>query len=110
MHFIRHFFVALSLIFVLGGRPSDAAEPTPIQLSIEGMHCAGCASKVSKRLQAVAGVASAKVDAPSAGAIVIPKQDSVPSPKALWEAVERSGYKPVKLVTTAGTFTTKPRF
>jgi copper chaperone CopZ len=105
----RFLFVMAAMAALLTAPDSRAAEPAQIQISIQGMHCAGCASKVSRRLQGVSGVASAKVDPASAFAEVTTKPNVVPSPKALWEAIERAGYKPVKLVTPGGTFTKKPQ-
>lgn len=87
------------------------AEDTPATttISVEGMHCAGCASKVAKKLEAITGVAKANVDAEKSVATVAAKPSTNPSPKAMWEAVEKAGYKPTKLVGPAGTFTSKPK-
>lgn len=88
----------------------QAADPPPaITIGVQGMHCAACASKVAGRLQAVAGVSKAQVDATKAVALVSVTPSTVPSPRALWEAVEKAGYKPTKLVSPAGTFTSKPK-
>lgn len=84
----------------------DSASTT---ISVEGMHCAGCASKVAKKLEAITGVAKAQVDAEKSVATVSAKPSANPSPKAMWEAVEKAGYKPTKLVGPAGTFTSKPK-
>ncbi len=87
----------------------QAAEPPATTISVQGMHCAGCAAKVSRNLQAVVGVSEAQVDATKALAVVSAKPNSTPSPRALWEAVEKSGYKPTMLIGPAGTFTSKPK-
>jgi copper chaperone CopZ len=89
--------------------PTHAADPPVTTISVKGMHCQGCASKVASNLQAVKGVSTADVDASKAVAVVIAKESAVPSPKALWEAVEKAGYTPTKLVGPAGTFTKKPK-
>lgn len=86
-----------------------AGEPQTFTINVQGMHCAGCASKVSTNLQGIQGVQKATVDAAKAVAVVTSKSDANPSPKALWEAVEKSGYKPTKLVGPTGTFTSKPK-
>ena len=88
---------------------AHAADPPATTISVKGMHCQGCASKVASNLQAVKGVNKAEVDAAKAIAVVIAKDNAVPSPKALWEAVEKAGYAPTKLVGPAGTFTKKPK-
>ena len=49
-----------------------------------------------------------KADAETQTATVTPDAAKAPSPKALWEAVEKAGYKPTKLVGPAGTFSAKP--
>lgn len=103
------FFGIVSGIALLATNLVQAAEPRATTISVEGMHCAGCASKVAGNLQAVAGVNKAQVDAAKAVAIVTAKSKAAPSPRALWEAVEKAGYKPTKLVGPAGTFTAKPK-
>lgn len=99
----------LSAVTLLAANFAQAADPPATTISVAGMHCAGCASKVAGNLQAVTGVNKAQVDATKAVAIVVPKPNAVPSPRALWEAVEKAGYKPTKLVGPAGTFTAKPK-
>ncbi len=94
-------FLATSLV--------QAEESTVTTISVKGMHCAGCASKVASKLDALAGVQKSKVDAEKSVAIVTPKPKSALSPKALWEAVEKAGYEPIKLVGPSGTFTEKPK-
>jgi len=88
--------------------PIRAAEPALTEISVEGMHCGGCAIKLTRLLEAVPGVHTAKVDATTGLAVVTPKPDPAPSPRALWETVEKAGYKPTKLVGPAGTFETTP--
>ena len=87
----------------------QAADLPATTISVQGMHCAGCASKVAGNLQAVAGVQKAEVNAETAVAIVTAKANVAPSPRAMWEAVEKAGYKPTKLIGPTGTFTAKPR-
>jgi copper chaperone len=94
---------------LLGAAIVHAADPAPITISIQGMHCPACAANVSGKLQSVTGVEKAQADAEKAVAVVTAKSDVVPSPRALWEAVEKAGYKPTKLVGPAGTFTSKPK-
>jgi Cu+-exporting ATPase len=88
--------------------PAQAEEPALTEVTVEGMHCGGCAIKLGRLLEAVPGVKSAKVDFATGLAVVTPKADAAPSPKALWETVEKAGYKATKLVGPAGTFDSKP--
>jgi Cu+-exporting ATPase len=102
-------FAIASAVLSLTGNLVHAADPPTTTISVQGMHCAGCASKVGGKLKAVAGVSDADVDAAKAIAVVTAKPNAAPSPRALWEAVEKAGYKPTKLVGPAGTFVAKPK-
>lgn len=106
----RRFAVLFMIVATLGysAQGSSAAELSTT-IHIQGMSCAGCAAKVSRELQAVPGVASAQADAAKALAQITAQTNATPSPKALWEAVEKAGYKPTKLVGPNGTFTEKPK-
>ena len=66
-------------------------QPEKIQLAIEGMHCAACASKVERALQAVPGVQQAAVNFATETALVTPQSSGV-EVKRLLEAVKRVGY------------------
>ena len=108
--FTRRFAFLCMAVATLGfsAHVSNAAElSTTIQ--IQGMSCGGCAAKVSRQLQAIPGVASTQADAEKAMAQITPQTNASPSPKAMWEAVEKAGYKPTKLVGPSGTFTEKPK-
>ena len=85
-----------------------ADKPSDTSISIKGMHCAACANKVTKKLQAVPNVKSASVDAEKGSAMVVTTDGKELSPKAVWEAVESAGYKPTELKGPAGTFKNKP--
>lgn len=76
---------------------------------VKGMHCQSCANKLVKNLNAVPGVRASNADAKKGLAVADPKDTQrLPSPKAQWEAIEKAGYKPLKLVGPFGTFTKKP--
>ena len=102
-------FGIASVVLLVAARTALSADPPPTTISVQGMHCVACASKVAGNLQAVVGVQKAEVDADKAVAVVMAKSSVAPSPKALWEAVEKAGYKPTKLVGPSGTFTSKPK-
>ncbi len=98
---------------VLTGTLSAFAQdrkPAPsIKMTVKGMCCAKEAAPVVKELEKVKGVQQVTAD-PKAGTLTIvpvPKLD--PSPKEIWEAVERSKLQPVKLATADETFTKKPK-
>ena len=104
--------LVLSLLVVAGllvfARGVAAAEPV-YRLDVKGMHCAGCAAKLTGKIKAIKGVGSAEADPVKGLLVVTPKAAIKLSPKALWETVETAGYNPAKLVCPAGTFTSKPK-
>ncbi len=55
--------VAALVLTTLGGASMVSTESQATSITIEGMHCAGCAKKVAARLLAVTGVADAQVNA-----------------------------------------------
>lgn len=102
--------VANALAWMMACVAIGAAEDAPqnTSVTIKGMHCAACAKKVTKKLQSVPNVKSASVDPEQGMAVVIPTAGNELSPKAVWEAVEKAGYKPVELKGPSGTFQKKP--
>jgi len=79
---------------------SDSAPPAPakqpdvisVDLPIDGIHCAGCVSRVENALTALDGVASASVNLATGEARVAFDPGSV-STGAILEAVEGAGYR-----------------
>ena len=102
-------FALVSAALLMQLSVTHAAEPTMTTIDVQGMHCAACASKITRNLEAVSGVRTAKVDADKALAVISSAADQAPSPRALWEAVEKAGYKPTRLAGPSGTFTAKPK-
>lgn len=84
---------------------ADAATST---IAVDGMTCAGCAKAVGKAVAAVEGVESAAADVKTKALTVTAKKGATPSPKAMWEAVEKAGYTPTRIEGAAGTFDKKP--
>lgn len=78
------------------------------RISVEGMSCAGCAKTVGKAVSGVEGVELAVADVKTKTLTVTAKKGASPSPKAIWEAVERAGYTPTRIEGAAGTFDKKP--
>ena len=70
---------------------TPAKRPAVIDLTIEGMSCAGCVSRVEKALSAVPGVSGATVNLATRHATVTLDDKKLP-PSALTEAVGRLGY------------------
>ena len=78
------------------------------RISVDGMSCAGCAKTVGKAVSGVEGVESAVADVKTKTLTVTAKKGASPSPKAMWEAVEKAGYTPTRIEGAAGTFEKKP--
>jgi copper chaperone CopZ len=84
------------------------ADAATSRISVEGMSCAGCAKAVGKAVSGVEGVESAVADVKTKTLTVTAKKGASPSPKAMWEAVEKAGYTPTRIEGAAGTFDKKP--
>ena len=78
------------------------------QLVVDDLECASCAKTVIKAISAVVGVENATADIKTKTLTVTPKADKTLSPKDLWEAVEKAGFKPVKFEGPEGAFDKKP--
>ncbi len=101
--------VLVATLVVLGLSASvRATEPPATAITVEKMHCMGCARKMADQLYAVPGVAQVSADVPAKRLTVSPKAGERPSSRALWEAIEKAGYKPVQLEGPSGKFTAKP--
>jgi copper chaperone CopZ len=80
-----------------------------ITFTVKGMCCDKEAAPCVKELEKVKGVAKVKAD-PKKGTITIePKPKTDPSPKEIWEAVEKVKLTPVKLAMAHETFIKKPK-
>lgn len=103
--------VAVSaLLAVIGTVRSGDGPPGPTtKITVEGMNCPACAKKVADRLRRLESVADVQIDVDAGVVNVTPERGSSPSPRALWVAVEQARYKPVRLDSPSGTFTTTPK-
>ena len=103
--------IAMALIGFVQG--SIAQTPTPqgpaTSILVPKMHCAGCAKKMAAELYKVQGVGQVFVNVEATTMTVRAKDGQAPSPRGLWEAVERAGYQPTRLEGPAGIFTSKPK-
>lgn len=109
MQFLTKLFSVAAMVAFVAGSSALAAEPVTTNISVEGMHCPSCAKKIVAKLKAVPGVAEVKVNVKEELLTVSTKPKQKPSPRALWEAIERAGYKPVKIEGPSGTFEEKPK-
>jgi Cu+-exporting ATPase len=103
-------FVALAaLVALVFVNNLWAQDPTLTRITFAEIHCAGCAKKIAKTLQAMPNVAQAGADFQTRTAVVKPKPQMVLSPRVLWEAMEKINQKPARLEGPSGTFTEKPK-
>jgi copper chaperone CopZ len=98
--------VAVALLWLAQATAQTTSAKTVI--TIEDLDCPTCAKHVEKAVAKVPGVASVKTDVEKQTATVMPQSGSAVSAKALWEAVEKAGFRPTKLEGPSGTFTAKP--
>ena len=89
-------------------RAGDPPVPASTTITIPDMDCAGCAKKLGTKLTAVQGVAKAEYNVEARFIRVTHAPNTTPSPRALWEAVEKGDKAPSKLEGPSGTFTAKP--
>lgn len=86
-----------------------AADPAPTKITLTDLHCQGCVKKVTAQLVEVKGVAKVQADLETRTLTITPKAQTVLSPRALWDAVEKAKKEPTKLEGPSGTFTAKPK-
>lgn len=104
--------VCFALALIVGGElhgQNPGSPPAYTVITVEKMHCDGCAKRIAGKLYEVAGVEKIQVDVQKKILWVHPKAGSQPSPRGLWEAVEKGADVPVRLQGPNGTYTTKPK-
>jgi Cu+-exporting ATPase len=82
---------AVSLLIMISACSNAGSEGEVINLKISGMTCNHCVEHVTKALQSVEGVDTAKVNLETDSAIVQFSGER-PSNEALVEAVKKAGY------------------
>lgn len=97
----------MAALFLLVGH-ARAADPPATTITVPDMDCASCAKKLGAKVGEVPGVAKIEYSVETRTLKVTPQSGAAPSPKALWEAVEKGGKDPSKLEGPSGTFTKKP--
>ena len=102
------FFLGI-LLPSMNAASARAAERATITIQVEKMCCGGCAKRIAMQLYDVPGVAEVESNIATRTVTVRPEARKAPSPKAIWEAIERGKDVPLKLVSPQGTFMKKPR-
>lgn len=88
---------------------AQAPAPPSTAIVVPKMHCKGCAQTMATELYKVPGVGQVFVKLETTTMIVHAKDGQAPSPRGMWEAVERAGYQPSRLQGPSGVFTSKPK-
>ncbi len=105
-------FVVVVAVFALAATNSYAAEQRQSDatvVTVEGEMCGGCVKKVKAALAEVKGIAEVTGDSKAKTVTIVPAPAVNLSPRALWEAIEKAGKKPVLLAGPHGTFKSKPK-
>ena len=85
---------------------ADSRQDTVITV---GELCSGCVRNITERLKKVPDVSTVRCNTWANTVTVAPKPGKTLSPRTLWEAMQRVGNPPKKLVGPTGTFTSKPK-
>ena len=88
--------IILAALFTLGTGAAQAAERS-VKLAVDKMYCDACPLTVSKAMQGVKGVKSAKVDYKTKSAVVV-FDDGATTVDAIAAASTNAGY-PARLAT-----------
>lgn len=101
--------LALAVLAFLAVTASAQAPPMVwTKITLEELDCAGCVKKIAAKLGTVPGVSRVQGDIPAAVIWVLHQPALNPSPRAMWDAVEKADHTVVKMEGPAGTFTKKP--
>lgn len=88
---------------------AHARHPNMTAIYVGDMHCSDCAQKIANKLYAVPGVLRVNANLKTGIAYITPAKEKKLSPRALWEAVEKADFTPVKLDGPSGSFASKPK-
>ena len=100
----------LLAVSIFASSPAQAADAAKSKVVMTvGEMCGGCVKKITKRFEGVEGVAKVQCNIEKQSVTLIPEQHVRLSPKGVWEIMESIGKTPTKMVTSDGTFTSKPK-
>ncbi|QDT52768.1 Heavy-metal-associated domain protein [Caulifigura coniformis] len=101
--------MTVGLIVGLTGLPSNASDTAKSTVVTVGEMCGGCVKKITTRLEKVPGVAKIECDIPMKTVTVTPAAGKELKATTLWDAMAEISKTPKKMVSPAGTFTTRPK-
>jgi len=110
---ISTLLVAVVALVLGHGGTAEAQQPHnhdhTCVLVTKKMCCAHESVPAIKELSKVPGVARVVADHKTRSLTIIPKNNAMPSPLAIWEAAERTKLEPVRLSTAHGVYNSKPK-
>lgn len=109
MRLARAAMMALMAVAFASFAVAQGPAPASTSILVPKMHCKGCAQTMATELHKVPGVGQVFVKLETTTMIVHAKDGQAPSPRGMWEAVERAGYQPSRLQGPGGVFTNKPK-
>jgi len=109
MRFAKVTVMALMAVALASFAIAQGPAPASTSILVPKMHCKGCAQTMATELYKVPGVRQVFVSVETTTMTVRAKDGQAPSPRGLWEAVERAGYQPSRLQGPGGVFTSKPK-
>lgn len=101
-------------VFLLIGQATHATEPVSelpanaVVLTTKHMCCAKESVPAIKELRKIPGVERVVADYKTRTLTILPKADTYPSLKAMWEAAERANVEPTRLSTATLNLDKKP--
>lgn len=108
---LRGFLAMLALAMSLSDSARVHGQSTPATctvITVQKMHCDGCAKRIGGKLQEVPGIAKIQYDVEKKLFWVHPQPGKQLSARALWEAVEKGSDTPTRIQGPQGTFDKKP--
>jgi hypothetical protein len=99
--------IAVVAVTVSAARAEEGKTTTKIV--IQEKLCCCCVQKIRSEVEKVPEAGSLNADMKDNAVLVTSKGPTEPSPGALWEAVEKAGKTPTKLICPAGVFDSKPK-
>jgi hypothetical protein len=100
--------LGLAAIPSFGQQPQYKSDQISV-LVTKNMCCAHESVPAVKEISKVRGVARVVADHKSRSLTIIAKEESMPSPIAIWEAAQRAKLQVVKLQTAQGVYSAKPK-
>jgi hypothetical protein len=115
---VTNLLLASAIALVLGREAAIAQQPNVQQphdhdhtcvLVTKNMCCAHESVPAIKEMSKVPGVARVVADHKTRSLTIVPKENVMPSPLALWTAAERAKLEVVTLNTAHGVYKSKPK-